>query len=256
MKSKVIIATHKPYAFPENELYIPIHVGRALSTSDFGCLGDDTGVNISEKNPFFCELTALYWAWKNGFFEDVDYCGLVHYRRYFKGSLHFGKTGILAAAEIEKHMRTYDVILPVRRNYLIETIRTHYAHAHYEKDLDMTRKILAERSPEFLDAFDAFLSRRKLHLYNMFVMPVGEFKAYMTWLFGILFELENYVDINEYDDYQKRIYGFIAERLLNVWVLQRRYRVKTLPVAHLEGSGIAGKIVPFLKRKFMGGDRT
>ncbi len=253
MKSRILVAAHKPYDFPQNALYTPIHVGKVTTSSEFGISGDDSGENISDKNPSFCELTALYWAWKNGFFKDIDYCGLVHYRRYFKGSLPFLKTAILSEKEIAEHMDTYDIILPRKRNYYIESIRSHYAHAHYEKDLDMTRKIMEEQCPEFLDTFDTFMSQRRLHLYNMFIMPVAEFESYIAWLFEILFELEKRTDTSNYDDYQKRIYGFVAERLLNVWVLHRQYHVKTLSVAQIEGSGTIGKIIPFLKRKLSGG---
>ena len=76
-----MIAAHKPYWMPEEPCYLPVHVGRALHPDiDLGFAGDDTGDNISAKNPHYCELTALYWAWKN---LAADYIGLVHYRRYF-----------------------------------------------------------------------------------------------------------------------------------------------------------------------------
>lgn len=76
---KILIAAHKPYWMPKDPVYLPLHVG-AEGKPDLGYTKDNTGDNISAKNPNFCELTGLYWAWKN---LDADYLGLVHYRRYF-----------------------------------------------------------------------------------------------------------------------------------------------------------------------------
>ena len=73
------MAAHKLYWMPSDSVYMPIHVGRE-GKADLGYVGDNTGDNISAKNPNYCELTALYWAWKN---LEADYVGLVHYRRYF-----------------------------------------------------------------------------------------------------------------------------------------------------------------------------
>lgn len=77
---KLLLCHHKESPYIKNECILPIQVGKA--NKDFTlsyCVGDDTGDNISEKNPFWCELTALYWAWKN---LDADYYGLMHYRRF------------------------------------------------------------------------------------------------------------------------------------------------------------------------------
>jgi len=76
---KIIVASHKKYQMPEDDMYLPLHVG-AEGKEKLGYQGDNTGDNISIKNPYFCELTGLYWAWKN---LEADYIGLVHYRRYF-----------------------------------------------------------------------------------------------------------------------------------------------------------------------------
>ena len=76
---KVIVATHKPYEMPSDKLYLPVHVGAAGKES-IGYQRDDEGDNISNLNPYFCELTGFYWAWKN---LKEDYIGLVHYRRLF-----------------------------------------------------------------------------------------------------------------------------------------------------------------------------
>ncbi len=78
---KIIIATHKKYRMPDDEMYVPVQVG-AEGKDDLGYTRDNTGDNISSLNPQFCELTGLYWAWKN---LDADYVGLAHYRRHFRG---------------------------------------------------------------------------------------------------------------------------------------------------------------------------
>ena len=82
-KIKIIVATHKKYDMPKDSCYLPIHVGKE-EKKDIGYIGDNTGENISKKNPYYCELTGMYWAWKN---LNSDYVGLVHYRRHFRGKL-------------------------------------------------------------------------------------------------------------------------------------------------------------------------
>ena len=84
MDIKVIVAAHKPYRMPQDSMYLPLQVGRALADQDLGWQGDNTGDNISLKNPYYCELTGLYWAWKN---LKADAIGLVHYRRFLRGGV-------------------------------------------------------------------------------------------------------------------------------------------------------------------------
>ena len=79
MDIKILIAMHKPYWTPEDDVYLPLQVGSALHPH-FLPVTDDSGENISAKNPGYCEMTGLYWAWKN---LKADYVGLCHYRRYF-----------------------------------------------------------------------------------------------------------------------------------------------------------------------------
>ena len=145
----------------------------------------------------------------------------------------------------------YDVILPRKRNYFIESIYSHYQHAHHIKDLDLTRAVITELQPEYLKSFDSVMQGRKLHLYNMFVMSSEKASEYCHWLFSILFELEKRIDIIQYDNYQKRVFGFIAERLFNVWILYNQLNVKYLPVVNLDGENLIKKGLNLLKRKFL-----
>ncbi len=251
MKSKIIIATHKKYNFPDNSLYTPIHVGKSINNNEFGYLADNTGENISNKNRSFCELTALYWAWKNNYFEKYDFCGLVHYRRYFSGNEIFGDFSILSKNDIETTMSNIDIIVPKKRNYYIESIRSHYNNAHYKEDLDALENIIKELSPEYLNAFDTIMKRRSLYIFNMFVMRKEHFNAYCNWLFELLFELEKRVEISNYDNYQSRIFGFLSERLLNVWIEHNKLSTKELKIINIEGENLLIKAINMLKRKYL-----
>ena len=111
---KVIVATHKKYKMPEDKLYFPIHVGKE-GKNDIGFIGDNTGDNISVKNPNFCELTGLYWAWKN---LEADYIGLTHYRRHFSIQHNLPKDTdgrlkrVITLEEADKLFNNVDIILP------------------------------------------------------------------------------------------------------------------------------------------------
>lgn len=238
---------------PEDKIYLPIHVGR-VEKADLGYLGDDTGDNISAKNANYCELTGHYWAWKN---LKCDYIGLCHYRRYFahavSGSdMEKKKLAILQRTDYEKLLKQYDVILPKQRNYFIETVRSQYEHAHNKNDLALTEQIVAELYPEYSEAFCKVMGRTKLHIFNMFVMKKEKFDEYCQWLFTILFELEKRIDISSYSQYEARVFGFLSERLLNVWLEKQKLKVKGIDVVFLEKIDWFDKGMKFLKRKFRG----
>lgn len=251
MNIKILVATHKKYWMPKDDIYIPLHVGRD-GKADLGYIGDNSGENISAKNANYSELTGLYWAWKN---IKCDYIGLCHYRRYFAGkNLHTNnaekkKAVILHRQDYEKLLREYDVILPVKRNYYIETVRSQYEHAHNKRDINEAEKIVTELYPEYSEAFAKVMGRTKLHILNMFVMNKALFDEYCSWLFSILFELEKRIDITNYNKYEARVFGFISERLFNVWLEKQQLNVKEMPVVNLEKVNWVRKIYKFLKRK-------
>jgi hypothetical protein len=251
---KILVATHKKFQMPQQCIYLPVHVGRQGKT-DLGFQGDNIGDNISIKNPNYCELTALYWAWKN---LRCEYIGLCHYRRYFVNKNLITRiinrnnklNLILNESEITRLIQKYDVILPKKRNYYIETIWSHYKNAHHIKDLEETKKVIAEKYPQYLHSFDKVMNGTKLHLYNMFIMKKKDFDYYCEWLFDILFELESRIDISNYDPYQSRIFGFISERLFNVWLEHHsNLRKKEVPVINIEKINWLEKIYKFLMRK-------
>ncbi len=247
----VIVAAHKPYWMPTDPMYLPIQVGSAGAPS-LGWLRDDEGDNISEKNATFCELTGLYWLWKH---RQADVYGLTHYRRYFaKGSwLLPKKQRILTTEAARALMKRHAVVVPRKRRYWIETNYSHYIHAHHEQDLLLTKVILQERCPAYLPAWEASMARRSGHRFNMFLMRRPLFEAYCAWLFDILLELEARLDISAYSAKDRRVFGYVAERLLDVWLDTNQQAYAELPVVNLENQHWGKKIYSFLQRKLRAG---
>ena len=243
---KVIVATHKPYWMPTDQLYVPVHVG-AEGKDSLGLTPDNTGENISAKNANYCELTGLYWAWKN---LDCEYLGLAHYRRHFtlmKGS--GDRRDVLTLDQVRNILSTVDVLVPTPRNYWIETNYQQYVHAHHAIDLEETRRIIEEKYPDYLAAYDSSMKKTTGHRFNMFIMKKELVDAYCTWLFDILFELEKRLDISEYSQNDKRVFGFVSERLLDVWMDTNHIKYTDIPYIFLEKENWITKGINFIVRK-------
>ena len=252
---KLIVATHKAFQMPKDDnLYLPIHVG-AEGKASLGYPGDNTGENISTLNPYYCELTGLYWAWKN---LDCDYLGLVHYRRYFtKKSQNFSDDikiddVILSQTDIEHLLDDADVIVPKKRRYYIETLYSHYAHTHDANHLDVTRTIITELYPEDVSIFDEVLRQRSGYMFNMFIMDKQLADKYCQWLFPIIDTLYERLDITGYSAFDERLFGRVSERLFNVWLKKEDVTIKEVPFMYMENVNLWNKGKSFLEAKFLG----
>lgn len=249
---KIIVATHKKYEMPKDTMYLPVQVGKE-GKKDLGYQPDNEGENISSKNPYFCELTGLYWGWKN---LNADYVGLSHYRRHFSIEKKLQKdrkgrmNSILKEEQLKEILRSTDIIVPKKRNYYIENLYSHYKHTMYIEPLEETRKIIEEKYPNYLDEFDRLHKRTSAHMFNMFVMKKEIANEYCTWLFDILFELENRIDVTQYDDFHARFFGRISELLLDVWMNTNHLKYKEVKVIDIEKVDWLKKGTAFLMAKF------
>lgn len=239
--------------------YIPVMAGNALQKEITCYSGDDSGDHISDKNQYYSELTGIYWVWKN---TDHKITGSCHYRRFFTAQpiplfyrlknkvLHpvSGKKSqglwyirylkkhqnlILSEEETIRIMEQYDAILPVPRRFRY-SVRDHYLRYHQEKDLILVREIISRHYPEYLVSFDLVMASRELYANNMFILRRPHFDNFMTWWFDILFRFEEQTDLKHYQGYQKRIFGFMAERLLTVWFRHQDLRIQELPVLYFK----------------------
>ncbi len=260
---KIIITTHKQYRMPTDPMYIPLYVGADLGREpdgdhkDFGYAKDNTGDNISCLNASFCELTGLYWAWKN---LEADYIGMVHYRRY----LGFKKTkdpfdGILTYDQLAPYLGYKKIFVPRKRKYYIETLYSHYAHTHYAEQLDKTREIINEKYPEYLESYDHVIRQHSGYMFNIMIMDHGLLNSYCQWLFPVLFELQGRVKTQGLSYYQRRIYGRVSEILFNVWIdyqlengVLQKEEVMEIPCIYIEKVNWIKKATAFLEAKFLG----
>ena len=251
MNLRILVAAHKPYWMPDDPVYLPIYVGKALHPArDLGWQGDDTGDNISAKNANYCELTALYWAWKN---LDADAVGLVHYRRYFTRREAHGtaakRRAILTGADWQRLLAAAPIIVPDKRRYYIETNESHYRHAHHAAGLDALRAVLAARHPSAAAAYETVLHRTWAHMFNMFVMRRDLYDAYCAWLFEVLADVEARIDLRGYSPYEARVFGFLSELLLDVWLEATGHAYAEQNVSFLEPQNWLKKGANFLWRK-------
>ena len=251
-----MVCCHKKDFFYDGKGYFPIQVGKALSSVDLEIQGDDTGENISEKNPNFCELTAHYWLWKKGI--ETKYVGLNHYRRYFdfkQGSRGYFfqnmsesniKKGTLDLPDnLDLIFQNYDLVLANPMHYPI-SIGMHYCIKHDKDDLKALRDIIRDKFPEYIESFDFIINGNKLSLCNMFIMNKALFDSYSEWLFNLLFALEKRNKCWS-DQYQSRVFGFLSERLLNVYVHHNRLRVKYYPIIKISEDRPLNNIKGYLK---------
>ena len=241
-------------------LYKPLMAGNALLHNQSLILGDDTNTNISAKNRYYSELTGIYWIWKN---TQNEITGTCHYRRFFTThpepilykvkrllylpiglyKKHWGliytsnidlfKKKVLTVSEMQQLLEQYDAILPKARK-LKYTVEKHYSRYHDANDLVLLREIISEKKPAFVTAFDNVLQSKRMYANNMFVLRKEIFEEFMEWWFELLFEFEKRIDLHSKTGYQQRIFGFIAERLLNVWFHHKQLNVVELPIIYFK----------------------
>ena len=218
-KVTIYVAAHKEYTVQNVPGYVPIQVGAALHEK-LPYIGDNTGDNISEKNPYYSELTGMYWAWKND--HESDIVGIAHYRRYFLTKDKY----IVNDSEIKKILSKYDIITS-ELNGLEEghSIKEQYEQLHEPADIEVSRRVVAELHPDYLDDYDAVMNGTSTYICNMIVAKKKLFDKYCEWMFSILFEMEKYIDPEKYNNYNKRCFGLISERLETVWIRHNRLNV-------------------------------
>lgn len=227
---KILVCYHKVYTLPpDNEIFLPVHAGAAVSNQKLNIQADDkingrTCDNISAKNENYCELTVMYWAWKNlkKLYPDVKYVGLFHYRRF----LEFNEDKIISALENGK-------IVVAKKRIFKYSLAVQYCIYHISDDYRTLLRIIQDKFSDYYDSFISVMENsNKIFLRNMFIMKYDDFVKYCEWLFKVLSEIEAAVPFQNYSPYQKRVFGYMAERLMNVYIHKHKMKTEECRIYH------------------------
>lgn len=253
-KIKILVACHK--ADPnirQDDIYMPIQVGKALHPElDLGFQCDNTGDNISEKNGSYCELTALYWAWKN--LKDLDYIGLCHYRRYFDFRTLGSSVRIIDSNDIPNLNDLNPDVSKLRKDKIIlpsfwscpTSIWKNFINNVMAEDLYILYKVIAKYSPDYIEAFEKYMLGNRRTGYNMFIMSWENFTRYCEWVFSILERVELASKPSQYISYL-RLLGYLGEILLPVYCFKNNIKIKKQRIAFSNGS--SSKLYTYGKRQ-------
>jgi len=226
---KILVAYHKPAKLIKNDIFVPIHVGRTIAKNKLkkgiikendyqwlidNMIGDDTGENISQLNENYCEMTAVYWAWKN--YEKLgnpEYIGLCHYRRFFK-----------LEDFVEKIDENDAYVL--KSSIFNEGLNKQFSEFHTEYGLNLLKNTIIEVTNEKINDVEKFFNSKELNLCNMFIMKKELFFEYAEWVFKILDKIHESFDYKNMSAYNQRFPGFCAERLLSYFVRKKSFENK------------------------------
>jgi len=226
----------------ENMIY-PVSAGAELYNKNDIVLSmrDDTGENISKKNPFYCELTVQYWAWKN---LKCDVCGIFHQRRFLDFSMKNKKypysiteksdekTLRNAGLSYEKICELFDnySIIANKRENLFESVEDFYNRNDRQNfdDMGLLKDIIKEKYPEYFPYAETYFKGTYSYFCNVFIMDKINFDRYSKWLFDILFEYEKRKPQNLF---YPREMGKLGERLFGVYMY---YVMDCTDIAYIE----------------------
>lgn len=232
----IYMVTHKIHSISNLPTdYTVIHAGHALK-EDLGYQGDDTGQSISNLNPYLNEMTAAYWIWKN---TSHDYVGLVHYRRFFTfdEDKTFSEEKIITGEQARELLKKYDILV-AKEEYHIFNLYS-FLLRDVGRDITLlaihlTRTMIERHQPKYLEMFNYVIESNSLYKCNMLITRKYVYDSYCEWLFSFILEaeqeFEKLVPLDELDAVQKRVFGFIAERMLTVWLMNNRLKIKELAI--------------------------
>src|SRR5574344_725412 len=232
-KTMIFMMSFNKKSYVTAKDYYNMYVGANKYTVDDGSFVDNIGDNIGDKNGSFCELTGMYWIWKN---LKADIVGVTHYRRFFYNkNIILNYKNVLTSNHINKLLDKYDIIVPMKGFTSPKTVYETYIDAHLKSDIEEVKNIINTKYPEYLDSFNKVMNRKYYYPCNMFITNKDIYDKYCKWLFDVLLEADKRFDYTNRNKYNMRACGFLGERLFNVWLEKNsQYKVIEKPIYNCE----------------------
>ncbi len=190
-----------------------LQAGAELTDKKIAEFTDDTGDNNSSKNRMYCEMTAVYWIWKN---RHHDYVGIEHYRRHLL---------------VKPEMLTpeVDVIMPLP--YICyPNEKAQFRRFVSEEVFKALEKALKDLHPDEFDSYMDVIYGKYQYTYNMQVSKWEVFDDYCKWFFEITEYMEKMSDeVPEISN--TRALSYVAEVLTNIYFMTHK---DTLNILHVE----------------------
>ena len=217
-KLRIYICCHKPYEGYRDNVYTPIHLGRAVSSCTDqmqDMIGDDTGDNISKKNPYYSEATGIYWIWKN--VHDCEYVGIHHYRRFFVDRF--------TNSNIDSYFNDGTDVLMCRPALCNYTNKWYFSLLVLScEDLLILRSVIKGLYPEYIPTFDQAMNKYEYSFCNMILCKKDLFDEYAEWLFRILFNVEKIIKPSPYPNAQRAL-AYMSELLTPIFFYYHKCKI-------------------------------
>lgn len=177
------------------------------------------GDNIDYLNPWYCELTGLYYLWKH---VDDDIVGLEHYRRYFVNDRR--KLGLLSKEQITKILITHDIIVD-NMHYRNKTFSIWDTRISPKREFDFRTALIVVKEfyPDIYPFVKNYLKERNVVEGNMFICRKELIDEYCSFIFDVLDIYRKGIEHFNVE-LKPRICGYIAEYFFGGWLVYKNLR--------------------------------
>lgn len=204
-KIKIFLAYQKITPIFMSEVFQPIFNGASNASNRVNALKDNFGINISDKNVSYGELTGHYWVWKNYLEKtQAEYIGFSQHCSFLDFNIHkiasepFQQSFILDFEKMFKDytqeniyncVKNYDVVLPEAFT-LGKSLYEDCLAQHSKENIDLALNIIKEIHPNYAESIQEAMSDSKMYSCFVFVMKKEIIREYLDWIFNLLFICE------------------------------------------------------------------